>query len=348
MMKLADIADAAGFLGRLLTTGETLADAAVEMANMQPKHADFWAQAGAAIRNGRPLSESLALVWPESLVATVRAGEDSGRLDSILLNVRETCELQMRLIKSASKLLRPVAILVVAVLVGIFFMAVLIPNIVRTMSKSSPQGFEPDALTRLAFHMESLWRAHGLALGAVTAVAVFALVRWIRSPEARDQVVNAVLSIPGLSAACRNIAFGLWARYLSLTVGAGVPLMESLKITAPVLPGSLRTGVEAMHYDLAVRNHSLSRASGEGLAEGDPRKSWPRFIVNAFRAGERTGQLDKEFEVASPALVDVGERQLNKVIEVANTAFIGLAAFCAGVPLLLIYQPIIRMIGSAH
>lgn len=349
MMQLTEISEAAGVLSRLLSTGETLANATEEMAQMQPKRADFWTSASAANRNGRPLSESLALVWPAPIVSTVRAGEEAGRLEAILNSIRDTCELQIRLRSSARKILRPLLILVVAMLVGITFMAVLVPKIVRTITASAGGRIEHDALTRLAFAMEAAWKDHGLVLAVILVVSVVSAVRWFRSPAAADTIMRTMLAVPVLGPGVRDVSFGLWANYLALSVGAGLPVVDGLRITAPVLPAALRGGVDVMHHDLAVRNHSLSRAaSSDGIEGDDPRKLWPRYVVNAFRAGERTGRIDREFALVSPALVDLGERQINRFLGVADTVSIALAAFFAGLPLLLIYQPIFRIIGTLN
>lgn len=348
-MKTIEIADSAGMLGRLLSTGEPLSSATEEMSRMQPAYAEFWAAASAANQNGRPLSESIALVWPETLVSMVHAGEQAGRLPAVLLNIRETCDLQLRLKKIVGKLYMPLAIFGMSLVIGLFFMAYLTPKVVRSIAGTDPRRMPTDPLTNFAFFLESLWKEYPIALVLGATALILAVVRWIRSPDGADSITRAALSMPILGPSLRDVAFGLWAKYLAVTIGAGIPLIEGLKLTATVLPRPLREGVAAMHHALAVQNLSIDKAVADTLAEDDPRREWPRYITNAFRVGERTGQLDAEFNSVSPALLDLGERSLTRFIEtVAMPITIACAAASAITPLILIYQPVLRIIRSIH
>ncbi len=329
-------------LQSLLQAGRTLSDALAMLAKRDPSNAELWRHAVGKVRSGKPLSEILQGVWPAEGVAAIRAGEASGKLAAVLDEYYESLLLQERLVKSARRILYPVGIVAAAIVVFLAMFLTAVPIIGESLQHMSGSAQQASGLTGMAMASQSWilehWVIALLSVGAASAL----VVSWLRMPSTKEELVKLVLGLPVVGPALTLMAFGLWARFASMSIAAGIPAAAALRSTASILPTPLRSGVLLLADDLSVRHRSMTDAIDLAkLPASDPRQVWPDDVLIAFSNGDMTGQLDKELDRVSPVMLRDGERVFDKAIKLATDASLFGAAALVGSNLLIVYLPML-------
>lgn len=349
LMTLKAQQDAASAMRSQLSAGVPIADAAARMVRLQPGQGQFWAEAAAQMRTGRPLSSVLGDVWPPAAVSAVRAGEANGGLVEVLENLTKSIALKRRLLKSASRILYPVSMIVSAAAVFIGFLLTIVPTIAQQTMRAGGLGGDPDGVAGFGLRMRVLLMEHWTVTVLALAAVVFGVVVWLRQPQTRSSIVRALLDAPLFGSAFRNMAFGLWADYMALSCGAGLPTIDALANTVEVLPEPLQAGVRALEHDLKFKHVPLDVAADpDKQPAGDPRQQWPFYLAFAFSIGQQTGRVDLELRRVAPEMVEVGESQMEQAISISNLAAIAIAGSLLASTMLLVYLPMLRSLKNLH
>lgn len=343
-MKLKEINGTAAALGNQISAGIPIDQALSRMPQMQPAYSEFWHEATQKVRSGQRLSESLAEIWPESLVSAVRAGEQSGSMDIVFKRIEETIELQLSLRSSMMQLYYPAGMGVAGILVFLGFMVFVLPMLAKSLG-----GGSNSPIFLFSAWLSVIVLENYVVIGIAVAGAIFATLTWLKTPEARNSVIVFLMGIPVMRDALRDMYFGLWAKYMAMMVSSGIPTTQALKLTAPVLPGVLRESIELFERDLSTNNKLISdSANTTKLSPTDPRTIWwPFYISNAFIVAEQTGEIDKELLRVAPSLIKDGEITLKRVIAVANFAALVISGILIISPLAAYYSEIFSAIRNA-
>lgn len=327
MMTLRDIGSAAAALGNKVEAGLPLAEAIAQMPQLQPRWADFWARAALAAKSGRPLSYLLPEVWPDTLVCAVRAGEQAGRLDSVLQRIDQAVELQQELLRKMYRLIYPAGVGVAGIALFIFIVVFVLPQVRQIVG-----GRDTGILVDLAGWIGPFLQANWAWVAGLAVVGIAHAFWWLRTEEGRQAVLEACLAIPILRTALRDLYFGLWAHYMATMAAAGIPTAEGLRQTSNVLPRVMRPSVDAFVRDLSAHNRPMGEAANLATKDADdPRVVWwPFFISHAFLVAEQTGAVDRELLRVAPALIKEGTRALERAITWAHAAALALSGLLIG------------------
>lgn len=331
MMSLKDIQIATSALGNQLSAGISMLDATTRMVRAQPAYSEFWHDVAIGVASGRPLSMFLPGVWPETFVNAVRAGEESGKLAPVLTQIENTVELQRDLTKLVMQLAYPVISGVGGIGVFVFFMVSVIP----TLSTSLSVG-ERGLVFTVSNWMQHVFEQHWLVLAAGLAGTTAAAGYWLSHPLNRSKVIDVILRLPVIGEALKLISFGLWAHYMALVEGTGIPVTDGLVMTSTTLPASLREGMVQLASE-AVSRGLGDAADPEKQPPGDSRRDWPFYVSNAFLIGQETGQLDAELMRAAPAMLKEGRQKLGVAIWFANLVALMVSALLIVGPLAAYY-----------
>lgn len=345
MMSLQQVSTAAGAIGNQVNAGIPIQQAVSRMAKLQPDYAEFWQRSASTLSGGGKLSDVIGEVWPKTMIAVIRSGEESGKIGEVFERIEQTVELQLQLRGKLMGLMYPIGMGLAGLAVFLGFMVFVLPMLSKSMGgkKSTSMVFQFSEWLSVFVHTN--WILIVAALGA----AAFFLVSWLRTAEAREAILVKMLDVPIISDALRNMYFGLWARYMSMMVSAGIPTVHALKFTAPVLPGPIAESVLAFARDVGVNNRTLSDSADlDKLPEDDLRVIWwPFFISSAFIVSEQTGEIDRELNRVAPALIKDGVKSLERFIAILNVFALAISAFLITSPLAAYYMEIFSAIRTA-
>lgn len=234
--------------------------------------------------------EDFPHIFPDLYRATVAAGEQSGYLDAVLERLADYTETRQSLHqKTMLALIYPLIVMGVSLLVVIFLMVYVVPEIVQVFEGI---GQQLPALTRGLIATSAFVRGNGLLiLGSVVALAVGARVVLHRTGPKR-RFHQFLLGLPLIGRLVRGLNTARFARTLSILSGSGVPVLEALRIAATVVGNlPMRAAVEeaARRVREGAALHTALEQSGY----------FPPMTVHLIASGESSGKLDEMLERAA-------------------------------------------------
>ena len=241
------------------------------------------------VESGQSLSASLAehpKVFPNLYVAMVRAGEAAGMLDKVLLRVAAMYEADVKLrgkIKSA--LTYPVIVLIMAIGLSAVMLIFIVPTFAGMFADF---GEELPWLTRMMVAMSDfITTIAGVITFVGIPLALWFVYKRVRATEkGRYQLDVIKLRLPVFGPLFHKIAISRFARNLSTLLAAGVPILQSLEITAD----TVNSGPIAH----AVRDVQSSVREGESIhGPLSGHDIFPPMVVQMIAVGEETGNVDE-------------------------------------------------------
>lgn len=242
---------------------------------------------GDEVKAGVPLSQALRRhprYFDDLYCDLVASGEQSGALDKIFDRValyKEKAEALKSKIKKA--MFYPIAVLVVALIVTSILLIFVVPQFQDIFSGF---GAELPAFTLMVIgiseFMQEYWWIMLIALVAFGYAYKEAL---LKSKKLRDANDRAILKLPVIGMILNKAAVARYARTLSTTFAAGVPLVDALDSAA----GASGNAV----YRYAILEIKAEVSSGN-LMNWAMRNSkiFPDMVIQMVAIGEESGSLD--------------------------------------------------------
>ncbi len=289
------------------------------------------------VETGVALSTSLAKhpnVFPPLMVNMCRAGEVGGFLDSVLLQIAENFESEVKLrgkIKSA--MTYPVVVFVISIVAVVGMLLFIVPVFVGMFDGF---GGELPLPTKILVWLSGMMK-FAAPVGAVAFVAF--MVAWpkvkhdIRVRSALDPLK---LKLPVFGGLFQKIALSRFSRNLGTMLRSGVPILQSLEIVAAT------TGNIVL--ERAVRDVQDSVRHGESLTRPlEKHAVFPPMVVQMLAVGEDTGALDTMLHKISDFYdqeVEATAEALTSLLEPLMIAFLG---GVIGAMIIALYMPIFKL-----
>ncbi|MFN7951708.1 MAG: type II secretion system F family protein [bacterium] len=292
------------------------------------------------IESGQTFAESLAKhprVFDELFVSLVEAGEIGGILDTILNRLAAFIEKGQKLRRQVrGALVYPSAIVSVAVIVTGVILVFVIPTFEKLFDGL---GAPMPAPTQLVIDLSHWMKEYLFLILAASGSAVVAVRAAYRSETGRRVVDRWLLRVPVLGAIVAKAGVARFTRTLGTMIGSGVPILESLAITAKT------AGNRTLEAAILRTRASISegRSIAEPLAETDV---FPEMVVQMIAVGEATGSMDTMLAKIADFYedeVDVAVKALTSLLEPLMMVFLGLTV---GGLIIAMYLPIFTMIGA--
>ncbi len=310
-------------LATLLGAGVPL-DRALSITSELTEHAGFRLVVQDVLRilkAGKSLAESLSAhpeYFSELYVNIVRAGEAGGALAPVFERLAEfertRDELRNYILSS---MIYPALLVVVglaSILVMLYFV---VPRFAQVFAESR---LRMPLATQVLLEASNLlknygWLAAGGALGFVVGWRAY-----VRTPRGRWWWDGFRLRLPLLGEALRRAETSRFARAMATLVANGVPLVQSLNISAAIL------GNRRIARSLEAVAQGVKR--GEGIA-GPLRKTgqFPALAAHLLSVGEETGRLDQMFS----RMAEIYENDTRTAIRRFTTLFEPLVILVMGV-----------------
>lgn len=303
-----------------------------------PAAKQLWSVIYDDVVGGTSLADALAK-WPRSFssvyVAMVRAGEAGGFLDVVLAQIADFRMREQDLKgKVKAAMVYPIILGVLAIGVLVFLLTFFIPQFSGIFAQF---GSNLPALTMFIVAASNLIKHYGLFVaGAVIAVSL--LIKRAASTEVgRRKMEVAMLSIPLLGKLIAHFALVRFARMLGTLVGAGVPLIASLRVAREAIGNQTLADTVSHAIEQVQRGAPLSKS-----LVGSP-KLFPGSVIEMVTVAEETGRLDKELLRLATAYESDLDRQLRLLVSVAEPLMLFLAAGVIGTVVVGMLLPIFNL-----
>lgn len=241
------------------------------------------------VEGGMPLAEALAKhpdTFNDIYVNMVRAGESAGILDDILKRLAAQQEKATAIRKKIrSAMTYPMVLVFIAV--GAFFglMLFVVPQIGTILKDLGGPDAELPAITLFMLGLSHVITSYWFLIIPGLGLAVFGIIRYIKTPRGRRQFHTLILRLPGVKTIVMKTAVARFARTFSALMGAGVAVLEALDVTSRAVGNVL--------YEEVLKNAAIEVKNGKSLSSAVEKSPlFPAIVSQMLAVGEETGQTD--------------------------------------------------------
>jgi general secretion pathway protein F len=239
------------------------------------------------IIEGRSFSEAMRrspYKIPESVIAGVGVGEESGHLHAVLMRLAEDIETSAENRKTVSRaLVYPATLLGASMLVVSMMMVWVVPKITAIFISSNR---ELPTITKIIMAISDFVQEYGLMLLLLAILAGVAISWLLKDAGRRTRWHQVVLGIPGLGRWTTMANVADWSRSLGVLLGNGVPALAALKISSSVVGNLYLRGKMEQVTESMRRGTSLQKALEENNVGSG-------FLIHMVGSGEASSELDK-------------------------------------------------------
>jgi type IV pilus assembly protein PilC len=270
-------------------------------------------------------------------VNLVAAGEAGGILDTILQRLSGYIEKTVKLkgqVKSA--MVYPVAVITIAAGVVAVILLKVIPTFAALFAGL---GAELPLPTRIVIAASNFLGRYIIFVIAFMIAFVFAFRRWYRTDKGRHVVDRFILSLPIFGEIIRKIAVARFCRTLATLTSSGVPILDSLEITA-------KTAGNAIIEDAVI---TTRKAVEGGKTISDPlreTKVFPSMVVQMIAVGEQTGALDTMLNKIAEFYEDEVDAAVSGLLKLMEPVMIAILGTVIGGIVVAMYLPMFTLLSK--
>ena len=240
------------------------------------------------LEKGQPffhVFEKYPKIFSSVFVNLIKAGESSGNLENVLNQLSVSLQRDQNLrnkIKAA--ITYPIILAIVSVIVLIFLISFALPKIANMFMSG---GFEPPAFSKFVFSVslfagDYVWFILGLLILTIFGGWFFTS----KTLVGRKIFYRFITKLPAVGEVLKKTALQRFVSTLSALLSAGMPILNSLEITADAV------GLEEI-------KSALLRISREGISKGmtigeafKREPVFPRMVVNLMAISEKAGHIE--------------------------------------------------------
>jgi len=332
-------------LANLLSGGVPLARALALLRReaSNPTAKIMWNEIYDSVMGGNTLADSMAK-FPKTFssvyLAMVRAGEAGGFLDVVLNQIAEfrTREADLKG-KVKSAMVYPIILGCLAVGVVTFLLTFFIPQFQGIFQQF---GGNLPLLTQGIIFASELVKKDGLAVAGTIAVIVFLIRRALKTQTGKRRIELMTLGTPILGTVVAHFALVRFARMLGTLVGAGVPLVASLRVAREAIGNQTLADTVQHAIEQVQRGSPLSKALATSA------RLFPPSVIEMVSVAEETGRLDKELmRLATTYEADL-DRLLRLLVAVVEPMMLFIMAGLIGTIVIGMLLPVFNLSNIVH
>lgn len=265
----------------------------------------------------------------------VDAGEQSGALETMLDRVatyKEKTESLKAKVKKA--MTYPIAVMVVAVVVSGILLIKVVPQFEEVFAGF---GAELPAFTQMVIGLSEFTQAYWwvILLGVVGSIFLFGQAKK-RSKGLREALDKISLKMPVAGNIIEKSAIARYARTLSTTFSAGVPLVDALNSVA----GSTGNSV----YSKAVLRVRDDVSTGQQLNFSMRNAGvFPNMVVQMVAIGEEAGALDEMLDKSAVYYEEQVDNAVDNLTALMEPMIMAVLGVLVGGLIIAMYLPIFQL-----
>jgi type IV pilus assembly protein PilC len=268
----------------------------------------------------------------------VEAGEQAGALETMLDRIatyKEKTEALKAKIKKA--MTYPIAVIVVAVVVTGILLVKVVPQFAETFSSF---GADLPAFTLFVLHLSELAQQYWLMI--IVGIAAFFFLWGLavrKSPRLAYAVDKYILKLPIIGQIIYLSVMARFARTLSTTFAAGVPLIDALTSVA----GAAGNRVYAEAIVKVREDVSTGLQLNTALKT---RNIFPTLLIQMSAIGEESGALDEMLDKVASYYEEAVDNMVDSLTSLLEPMIMSVLGILVGGLMIAMYLPIFQ-IGQA-
>ncbi|MFV3330696.1 type II secretion system F family protein [Pseudomonas sp. NY15437] len=265
----------------------------------------------------------------------VDAGEQSGALETLLDRVatyKEKTESLKAKIKKA--MTYPIAVVIVALIVSAILLIKVVPQFQSVFENF---GAELPAFTQMVINLSEVMQAWWfIILIAMFAIGFGLKTAHTRSEKFRDLVDRGVLRIPIVGDIIYKSAVARYARTLSTTFAAGVPLVEALDSVSGATGNVVfRNAVAKIKQDVSSGTQLNFSMKTTGV--------FPSMAVQMAAIGEESGSLDNMLDKVASYYEEEVDNAVDNLTTLMEPMIMAVLGVLVGGLIIAMYLPIFQL-----
>jgi type IV pilus assembly protein PilC len=296
------------------------------------------------VEEGSTLATAMARhprVFDQLYANMVEAGETGGILDLILQRLSTFIEKIVKLKRDIiSAMIYPAAVIILAIVAVAVIMIVVIPQFQNIFLGLLGPGEQLPLPTRIVVGISNFLAGWGgLVILASVIGTVVAVKFYYRTPAGRKNIDWLLLKVPILGDIFRKIAVARFSRTLSTLLSSGVPILQSLDITAKTSGNVI--------IEEAITKVRAGVERGESFV--DPLKAtevFPHMVAQMIGIGEQTGALDAMLGKIADFYEAEVDSAIANLLTLMEPLLIGFLGVTIGSIVIAMYLPLFTLIGK--
>lgn len=294
----------------------------------------------ADIKGGSPLSKALEKhpdTFSEIYINMVKSGEQSGKIDIVLLRLATQLEKEYELnrkIKGA--LAYPAFVLVALLAVLILVITFVIPQLKLVFDDA---GVSLPLLTKILIGLSLFIKSFGLYIAILFIFGVVFSLQYKKTAGGRKFFDTIVLKIPVFGLLLKKTYMARFTRTFASLVASGLPLMDVFKVAGNITGNVL--------YQNEIAKMALAVKAGQPISQTLKKSElMPKMIGQLASVGEKSGNIDEVFDT----LADFFERDVDNITANLSTLLEPILMVVMGVGIGLVIvavlQPIYGLVNA--
>jgi len=301
------------------------------------KQAHLVASLRAEVNAGLGLAKAMAQhpsEFSSLYTAVISAGEQGGNLGQVLGQLADDLQDQQTLkAKLLSASLYPAIVSLIALLIVIFLLSTVVPQVAQVFSGSQRKL---PGLTVAMLALSDFVRHHGWLVLFILALAGLGFQQAMKQATLRIRFDAAFLRLPILGRLATGYNSARFASTLAMLTNAGVPILKALQSAADTLSN------QAMREDVLEALVLVREGAPLAMALGQ-KKRFPSLLGMFARLGEQTGQLPIMLQRAAQQLSADVQRRAMALATILEPLLIVLMGGIVMVIVLAVLMPIMEL-----
>lgn len=276
-------------------------------------------------------------VFPEMLCNMVEAGEASGSLDKSFSRMATQFEKDAKLESAIKKaLIYPIVLILVMIAVVFVMMTFVIPKFMGMFAEIGGDlpGVTKALIAVSDFFVGYWWLIIIVAIGLAVGYKAF-----YGTEPGKNLIDKLKLKIPFLGPVQTKSACARLGRTLCTLLGAGVPMIDALDITA--------RSMDNVHYKIAMKDAKDQVTRGVTLSR--PLKTcglFPPMVIHMVSIGEETGNIEAMLENVANYYEDDVQNATESMMAMMEPAIIIVMAGVVGFLVIAMLSPMFSLYES--
>lgn len=265
----------------------------------------------------------------------VNSGEQSGALETLLDRVATYKEKTEQLKKKIKKaMIYPIAVILVAIVVSVILLIKVVPQFESVFANF---GAELPAFTQMVIGLSRLMQEWWLLLFIILVGCAFALKEMHkRSQKFRDGVDRATLKLPIVGDILYKSSLARYARTLSTTFAAGVPLVDALDSVAGATGNVVfKNAVNRIKQDVSTGMQLNFSMRTTGV--------FPAMAIQMTAIGEESGALDSMLDKVATFYEEEVDNKVDGLTALMEPMIMAVLGVLVGGLIIAMYLPIFQL-----
>jgi len=295
------------------------------------------AQVREEIKEGRSFADALEKhrkAFSDLYVNMIRAGEESGALEGVLLRLADFTENQIRLknrIRAA--LAYPLFMTIIGAGVMIFLLTFVIPTVTQVFQE---MGHTLPLPTRILMAVSNLFSGYWWAILLGFILVMVGIRKYLQSPRGALRWDGVKLQLPLFGGIILRGAVARFARTLATLLQGGLPILNSLEIVKTVVNNQLLAqAIEETKVEVREGGDIASPLKRSGL--------FPAIVTHMIATGEASGNLEKMLTKVADAYEAEVETKVTALTSILEPIIILAMGLVVGFIVISILLPIFEM-----